>query len=65
MRGVPTARVGMPKVVVAPGGGPVDFTLGMNLVSLDAMSRLVEVLVRTVLTIAEVEKGAVSTREAG
>lgn len=65
MRGVPTARVGMPKVQTAPGGGPVDFSLGMNLVSLDAMSRLVEVLVRTVLGIAEVEKGAVSTREAG
>jgi succinyl-diaminopimelate desuccinylase len=65
MRGVPTARVGMPKVTAAPDGGPVDFTLGMNLVSLDAMSRLVEVLVRTVLTIAEIEKGALSTREAG
>lgn len=65
MRGVPTARVGMPKVQTAPDGGPVDFSLGMNLVSLDAMSRLVEVLVRTVLGIAEVEKGAVSTREAG
>lgn len=59
MRGVPTARVGMPKVP------DVDFSLGMNLASLDAMSRLVEVLVRTVLDIAEVEKGAVSTREAG
>jgi hypothetical protein len=55
----------MPKVQVAPDGGPVDFTLGMNLVSLDAMSRLVEVLVRTVLNIVKVEKGAVSTREAG
>jgi succinyl-diaminopimelate desuccinylase len=55
----------MPKVTAAPDGGPVDFTLGMNLVSLDAMSRLVEVLVRTVLTIAEIEKGALSTREAG
>jgi succinyl-diaminopimelate desuccinylase len=65
MRGVPTARVGMPKVAVAPDGGQVDFSLGMNLVSLDAMSRLVEVLVRTVLDIAKIEKGASSTREAG
>ncbi|HEX6360645.1 hypothetical protein [Actinophytocola sp.] len=65
MRGVPTARVGMPKVTAGPDGGPVDFTLGMNLVSLDAMARLVEVLVRTVFAIAEVEKGAASTREAG
>ena len=56
MRGVPTARVGMPKVTTAPDGGPVDFTLGMNLVDLGAMSRLVEVLVRTVLKIAEVER---------
>jgi hypothetical protein len=49
MRGVPTARVGMPKVPSAPDGGPVDFTLGMNLVDLREMRRLVEVLVRTVL----------------
>ena len=52
MRGVPTARVGMPKVPAAPGGGPVDFTLGMNLVDLRAMRRLVEVLARTVLGLA-------------
>lgn len=49
MRGVPTARVGMPKVRVAPDGGPVDFTLGMNLADLAEMRRLTEVLVRTVL----------------
>lgn len=51
MRGVPTARVGMPKVQVAPDGGPVDFTLGMNIADLDAMRRLVEVFIRTVLAI--------------
>ena len=51
MRGVPTARVGMPKVPAAPGGGPVDFTLGMNLVDLREMRRLVEVLARTVLRV--------------
>ena len=49
MRGVPTARIGMPKLVVGPDGGPVDFSLGMNLVDVRAMRRLVEVLVRTVL----------------
>lgn len=65
MRGVPTARVGMPKVLIAPDGGDVDFSLGMNLVNLAAMGRLVEVLVRTVLDIANFEKEAASTREAG
>ena len=60
MRGVPTARVGMPKVTAAPGGGPVDFALGMNLVDLTHMYRLVEVLVRTVLGIR-----AAAQREAG
>lgn len=53
MRGVPTARVGMPKVTAAPGGGPIDFTLGMNLVDLREMRRLVEVLARTVLGVAD------------
>jgi acetylornithine deacetylase/succinyl-diaminopimelate desuccinylase-like protein len=52
MRGVPTARVGMPKVPAAPDGGPVDFTLGMNLVDVGEMRRLVEVLARTVLGLA-------------
>jgi LytS/YehU family sensor histidine kinase len=32
MRGVPTARVGMPKVTRGLNGEAVDFTLGMNLV---------------------------------
>lgn len=51
LRGVPTARVGMPKVLAAPDGGPVDFTLGMNIVDLNQMRTLVEVLVRAVLTL--------------
>ncbi|MBM7517062.1 M20 family metallopeptidase [Nocardioides nitrophenolicus] len=51
LRGVPTARVGMPKVQAAPDGGPVDFTLGMNIVDVNAMRRLVEVLIRTVLAL--------------
>ena len=49
MRGVPTARVGMPKVLSGPDGGPVDFTLGMNIVDLGEMRRLAEVLVRAVI----------------
>lgn len=49
MRGIPTARVGMPKVLTAPDGGPVDFTLGMNIVDVVEVRRLVEVLTRIVL----------------
>jgi acetylornithine deacetylase/succinyl-diaminopimelate desuccinylase-like protein len=49
MRGIPTARVGMPKVAHGPHGRPVDFTLGMNAVDLREARRLVEVLVRTVV----------------
>ncbi|TMR05027.1 M20 family metallopeptidase [Actinomadura soli] len=49
MRGIPTARVGMPKVPRGPAGESVDYTLGMNLVDVREARRLVEVLVRTVL----------------
>jgi hypothetical protein len=52
LRGVPTARVGMPKVLTGPDGGDVDFTLGMNIVDVGEMRRLAEVFVRTVLAIA-------------
>ncbi|WP_436698658.1 hypothetical protein [Nocardioides sp. BYT-33-1] len=48
-RGVPTARVGMPKVAAGPDGRVPDFTRGMNLLDLAEARRLVEVLVRTVL----------------
>lgn len=51
MRGVPTARVGMPKVVLAPDGLPPGFTSGMNLIDLSAARQLVEILVRTVLAL--------------
>ncbi|TDO48043.1 acetylornithine deacetylase/succinyl-diaminopimelate desuccinylase-like protein [Kribbella sp. VKM Ac-2527] len=51
MRGVPTARVGMPKVPATPTGEPPDFTAGMNLADLREMRRLVEILVRTVLLV--------------
>jgi acetylornithine deacetylase/succinyl-diaminopimelate desuccinylase-like protein len=43
-RGVPTARVGMPKV--ADPERNVDFALGMNLVDVAAMRRLAEILLR-------------------
>ena len=48
MRGVPTARVGMPKVTAVPDGSEIDFTRGMNLVDLREMRRLAEILIRTV-----------------
>ncbi|KQU07095.1 hypothetical protein ASG56_05965 [Rhodococcus sp. Leaf7] len=48
MRGVPTARVGMPKVTALPDGSDIDFTRGMNLVDLGDMRRLAEILIRTV-----------------
>jgi succinyl-diaminopimelate desuccinylase len=51
MRGVPTARVGMPKVPSTPTGERPDFTAGMNLADLREMRRLVEILVRTVLLV--------------
>jgi succinyl-diaminopimelate desuccinylase len=51
MRGVPTARVGMPKVAARPDGGEVDFTAGMNLADLRDMRRLAEVLVRTLVAL--------------
>lgn len=53
LRGIPTARVGMPKVQHAPDGGPVDFTLGMNIVDVREMRRLAEVLVRSVVGTAK------------
>jgi succinyl-diaminopimelate desuccinylase len=56
MRGVPTARVGMPKVPATPSGEQPDFTAGMNLADLREMRRLVEVLVRTVLSVADFGK---------
>ncbi|MEV4577616.1 hypothetical protein AB0K16_30670 [Nonomuraea jabiensis] len=43
-RGIPTARVGMPKAV--PEDVDVDFALGMNTVDVRAMRRLCEVLLR-------------------
>lgn len=53
MRGIPTARVGMPKVTAQAYGLPIDFTLGMNIIDLREARRLVETLVRTVLILPE------------
>lgn len=53
-RGIPTARVGMPKV--ATDAFEVDFSRGMNTVDVAAMRRLAEVLARTTLAITT--KGA-------
>jgi acetylornithine deacetylase/succinyl-diaminopimelate desuccinylase-like protein len=43
-RGIPTARVGMPKVTDPQHS--IDFALGMNLVDVGAMKRLTEILIR-------------------
>jgi acetylornithine deacetylase/succinyl-diaminopimelate desuccinylase-like protein len=47
-RGIPTARVGMPKVT--SDAFEVDFSRGMNTVDVRAMRRLAEVLARTTLS---------------
>ncbi|MDH6626205.1 acetylornithine deacetylase/succinyl-diaminopimelate desuccinylase-like protein [Streptomyces sp. LBL] len=46
-RGIPTVRVGMPKVTEAPFD--IDFARGMNTVSVRAMERLTRHLIRTAL----------------
>lgn len=48
-RGVPTARVGMPKLEAAPW--PIDFQGGMNTVDLVEMGRLTETLIRCALDV--------------
>jgi hypothetical protein len=44
-RGIPTVRVGMPKV--GQGPYPMDFTVGMNTVDVREMYRLTRLLVHT------------------
>jgi len=51
-RGIPTARLGMPKVSEAALHGEADFALGMNSVDLREMRRLTEILVRTALDLS-------------
>ena len=46
-RGIPTARVGMPKVDADATARRSDFARGMNTVDVRAMRRLCEVLART------------------
>ncbi|GGG24867.1 hypothetical protein GCM10007304_43430 [Rhodococcoides trifolii] len=58
MRGVPTARVGMPKVAALADGSPIDFTRGMNLVDVREMQRLAEILIRTVFLLASKDDSA-------
>lgn len=50
-RGIPTARVGMPKVT--SDEFEVDFSRGMNTVDVRAMRRLCEVLARTTLALTD------------
>ncbi|MEM9134803.1 MAG: M20/M25/M40 family metallo-hydrolase [Actinomycetota bacterium] len=47
--GVPTARIGLPKVSPSRIGGEVDFQLGMNAVDVDDLRRLTELLLRVVI----------------
>jgi acetylornithine deacetylase/succinyl-diaminopimelate desuccinylase-like protein len=60
-RGIPTARVGMPKVVL--DGAPVDFARGMNTVDVRAMRRLCEVLARVAVSNALPGADALPTAE--
>jgi acetylornithine deacetylase/succinyl-diaminopimelate desuccinylase-like protein len=46
-RGIPTVRIGMPKVTEAPF--EIDFAMGMNTVDVRAMERLTRHLVRTTI----------------
>ncbi|MFC6063094.1 M20 family metallopeptidase [Streptomyces ochraceiscleroticus] len=48
-RGIPTVRVGMPKVGEAEAPFPIDFARGMNTVSVPAMEKLTRHLVRTAI----------------
>ena len=61
-RGIPTARVGMPKVVLP--GSDVDFARGMNTVDVTAMRRLCEVLARVAVANALPEHGPAGTAPA-
>ena len=56
-RGIPTARVGMPKVVDAPFD--VDFEMGMNAVDVHAMVELTRVLAFVAVDTCSRERGEV------
>lgn len=62
-RGIPTVRVGMPKVSEAETPFDIDFARGMNTVSVRAMEKLTRHLVRTAVDTvtrsrAELEPGS-------
>jgi succinyl-diaminopimelate desuccinylase len=54
--GVPTARVGLPKVSPAKLGCDVDFQLGMNAVDLADMELLTRLLIRIALDVCGVQR---------
>jgi acetylornithine deacetylase/succinyl-diaminopimelate desuccinylase-like protein len=58
-RGIPTARVGMPKVALE--GTPVDFARGMNTVDVIAMRDLCEVLARVAVANGLYQAGPTGT----
>jgi hypothetical protein len=47
-RGIPTARIGMPKLA-SPDGREVDFALGMNAVDVGNMAQLTRALVYAIV----------------
>ena len=48
-RGIPTVRVGMPKVTGTPSGDPVDFAMGMNTVDVREQVKLTRYLIQVAL----------------
>jgi acetylornithine deacetylase/succinyl-diaminopimelate desuccinylase-like protein len=50
-RGVPTVRVGMPKVSDLPGAPTLDFQRGMNTVDVREMTRLTHLLIRVAINL--------------
>ena len=56
--GVPTARVGLPKIGAHHFEHPIDFQLGMNAVDVADMERLTELLIRiAIASCGSAEKG--------
>lgn len=58
-RGIPTVRVGMPKVADTPF--PVDFAMGMNAVDITAAEELTRCLVRTAIDTTTRERAETGT----
>lgn len=51
-RGIPTVRIGMPKVTAPPGGDPADFARGMNTVDVREQVKLTRYLIGVALDTA-------------